>query len=207
MKITEMYKENSGKWKTRSIDYKKSSLHHILTDTSVFVNKEKEKKNCQSKKDRYLHELAMMYKVKDKIIYHSNILSVCYDTVLFVSFINKNTYILDKNTKNTVFKYLSEYHTYLSAEKVKYINNKYTPEYILKMMNLLNCLFLNKNICWYNDYFRLSYKNYSFIKYRLNFVKDSIEYLEYISSDKKDLKIRYDKEVISERIAELFLLI
>jgi len=205
MKITEMYKnKQTGTWDTLVVDYKKSALHHSLTDINEFVDKIKEKKNCKSRKDKYLHELAILYNVEDKIIYHSNILFVCYDTVAFMSFVNKRTYSLDDISKTTAFKYISEYKSYLAVENYKYINNKYTPEYMLKMMNFLNCLFSYKSFYKYEEFFRLYGREYSCVKYKLKFIYDSIEYLEYISADKEDFKFRYDKELITKGIAQLF---
>ena len=206
MKIMEMHKNIQTKsWDTIVIDdYKKSILHHILTNINEFVKNVNEKKKCQSRKDKYLHELAMLYNVEDKIISHSNILSKCRETDSFMSFINKKTYVLDEKSKPIALKYICEYKSYNAIENYKYINNKYTPEYMLKMMNFLNCLFLNESLYRYVDFFRLYGREYSHVKYILKFINDSIEYLEYISTDKEDLKFRYDKELIIKRIAQLF---
>lgn len=205
MKITEMYKNRQTRtWDIIVVDYRKSALHHILTDINVFVNNVNENKKCQSRKDRYLHELAILYNVEDKIIYHSNILNTCRDTDVFVPFINKKNYMLDEKSGTIALKYIREYKSYNIIENYRYINNKYTPEYMLKMMNFLNCLFLNESLYRYEDFFRLDGREYSHVKYILKFINDSIEYLEYISADKEDFKFRYNKELITKRIAQLF---
>jgi|WetSurMetagenome_2_1015567.scaffolds.fasta_scaffold04314_20 hypothetical protein len=205
MKITETYKENDiGEYKTRIVDYRGSELHHILTDIDNITAKIKEKKRCKSEEDKYLHELAVLYNIEDKAVYHSNILSVFDNCNTFLSFITKKSYMLDDVSKTVAIKYIIAHDSFIAVERYKYINNKYEPEYMLKIMNLLNCLFIGNNLCYYNEYFRLNAKNYSDIKYKLNLINDSISYLEYVSMDRENLKIRYDKEIISNRIAQLF---
>jgi hypothetical protein len=204
MKITETYKENAiGGYKTRIVDYRESELHHILTDIDNITAKIKEKKRCKSEEDKCLHELAVLYNIEDKAVYHSNILSVFDNCNTFLSFITKKAYTLDAVSITAAKKYIIAHNSFMAVERYKYIN-KYEPGYMLKISNLLNCLFMGNNLCQYNEYFRLDGKNYSDIKYKLNIISDSISYLEFVSMDRENLKIRYDKEIISHRIAQLF---